>query len=503
MKLGSITVWKKSDLDGFFGLFTNNLTNLLVLTGALIYTVKLPEELVYGRILPAVGLGIMICSLLYFWAGYRLAKKENRDTVTAMPSGISVPHMFLMIYMIILPVNLATGDPILAWKAGVAWCFLEGVIEALGAFIGPWMRKTLPRAAMLGALAGASITIIMTNSAAQSFSVSYVALASFCVILVGFVARGKMPFDLPAGLVAIVLGTILGWASGSMEITALSESFANVGFYIPRFSGEAVVSGMHVAIPYLVSAIPMGMYNFIESVDNVESAAAAGDSYNTAEILAFNGVTSIISSLFGSPIPTAVYIGHPGWKSVGAGLGYCFMTGLGVFLITIFGVSSVLINAVPLAALLPILIYIGIQIGAQAFEHVPKKHYPAVVLAMLPWIASWAKTLIDNTISAVAASDVSAEVLANAGVYYKGFDFLGNGASITGMLWATLAVFLLEEKQKQAVLTCLLGAIMTFFGLIHGPSVGICVMPEAVFGYIIMAIVCWGVFRNKNTKVNE
>ena len=97
MKVKGITVWQKSDLDGFFGLFTNNITNILVLAGALLYTVQMPPELVYGRSLPAVGLGLMLCSILYFWTGFRLAKKEGRDTVTAMPSGISVPHMFMMI----------------------------------------------------------------------------------------------------------------------------------------------------------------------------------------------------------------------------------------------------------------------------------------------------------------------------------------------------------------------------------------------------------------------
>lgn len=494
MKVKGITIWQKSDLDGFFGLFTNNITNILVLAGALLYTVQMPAELVYGRILPAVGLGLMLCSILYFLAGCRLAKKEGRDTVTAMPSGISVPHMFMMIYMIILPVKLATGNPYLAWYAGIAWCLLEGVVETLGAFIGPWMRKILPRAAMLGSLAGASITVIMTNAAVQSFEVSYVALASFCVILLGFVAKKRMPFGLPAGLTAILLGTALGWVSGNMDFGSLQASFSSVGFYAPVFSGSYIFSGMKVAAPYLASAIPMGIYNFIESVDNVESASAAGDSYNTAEILAYNGVTSMISALFGSPIPTAVYIGHPGWKSVGARLGYCLMTGVAIFVISLFGLTSVLINAIPLAALMPILIYIGIQIGSQAFEHVPVSHFPAVILAMIPWLADWAQTQIDNTLSAVGAA-ASLELFQSAGIYYQGFSFLGNGASITGMLWASLLVFLLDRRLKPALLICAACAVLTFFGMIHADSVGFCLMPGTVLGYLFIGLVILVMFK--------
>lgn len=494
MRVNGITIWQKSDLDGFFGLFTNNITNILVLAGALLYTVQMPDDIVYGRILPAAGLGLMLCSILYFLAGYRLAKREGRDTVTAMPSGISVPHMFMMIYMIILPVKLTTGDPYLAWYAGIAWCLLEGVVETLGAFVGPWLRKILPRAAMLGSLAGASITVIMTNAAVQSFELSYVALASFCVILLGFVAKKRMPFGLPAGLAAIILGSLLGWVSGNMNFGALQQSFSSVGFYPPVFSIEYLFTGLEAAAPYLASAIPMGIYNFIESVDNVESASAAGDNYNTAEILAYNGATSMISALFGNPIPTAVYIGHPGWKSVGARLGYCLLTGVAIFIISLFGLTSVLINAIPLAALMPILIYIGIQIGSQAFEHVPVAHFPAVIVAMLPWLADWAQTQIDNAVSAVGAV-VSPELFQSAGIYYEGFSFLGNGASITGMLWAALLVFLLDRKVRPAMLVCGVCAVLTFFGMIHAPGVGVCMMPATVAGYLLIGLIIFIMFR--------
>ena len=172
MRGTTIPLFQKSDVDGFFGLFTNNLTNVLVLTGLLLYTVQLPGELVFGRVLPAVGLSIFVAGLLYAFMGWRLAKKEGRTDVTAMPTGISVPHMFLIVYMIMLPVKIATGDAYLAWYAGVAWCFVEGVVEAIGVLLGPAIRRIVPRAALLGSLAGASITCIMANGALQSFEVT-------------------------------------------------------------------------------------------------------------------------------------------------------------------------------------------------------------------------------------------------------------------------------------------------------------------------------------------
>ena len=113
---------------------------------------------------------------------------------------------------------------------------------------------------------------------------------------------------------------------------------------------------------------------------------------------------------------------------------------------------------------------------------------------MLPWFASWAQTQIDNTASALGAS-VSLEAFRSAGIYYQGFSFLGNGSSITGMLWAALVVFLLERKIKPAILVCLVCAALTFFGVIHADSVGFALMPAAVLAYLFVAAIIAVMFR--------
>ena len=484
-----IPLFQKSDIDGFFGLFTNNLTNVLVLTGLLVFTVQMPTDLVYGRILPATGLGVFLASMAYTFLGWRMAKKEGRFDVTALPAGISVPHMFLIIYMIILPVKTATGDPVLAWYAGIAWCFVEGVVALCGILVGPWIRNNVPRAALLGSLAGVSITSIMANSALQSWEVPYIAFVCFGVILLGFVAKVRMPFNLPAGLVAIILGVAIGWVSGYMSPDEVSSSLQNVGAYPPIPMPWGIVEGLEAAAPYLITAIPLGIYNFMESIDNVESASAAGDSYNTRQVLLSDGMATVIGSCFGGIIPIAVYIGHPGWKQVGARLGYSWMTGVCVLLLGVFGLASVLISVIPLVSLLPVLIYIGMVIGTQAFEHVPKAHFPAVILAMLPWLADWGQTQIENAISAAGVSMPSAEAFNAAGVHWAGFDLLGGGAVIMGIVWATILVFMLERRAMALCVVCAVAAVLAFFGIIHAPTVGVAMAPEVSLGYLLMAAV--------------
>ncbi len=153
------------DWNGFFGLFTNVVLNVIVLTGLCLHVVNLPADIVYGRILPALGIALPLGNLYYAWLAWSLAKSEGRDNVTAMPYGPSVPHMFIVVFLIMLPTYLKTHDPLLAWRAGLVWCIVIGAIVLLGAFVGPTVRKHTPRAAMLGTLAGISIAFISMRPA--------------------------------------------------------------------------------------------------------------------------------------------------------------------------------------------------------------------------------------------------------------------------------------------------------------------------------------------------
>ena len=171
-------------------------------------------------------------------------------------------------------------------------------------------------------------------------------------------------------------------------------------------------------------------------MSNVESAAAAGDSYNLRNILLADGVGAVVGSLLGSPFPPAVYIGHPGWKAVGGRIGYSLATGLCVALVCFLGLFALLLAVIPLVAILPILLYIGVVIGAQAFQATPREHAPAVILALIPNIASWGHVLVDGALNAAgtSADKVGMAALAGSGVVYRGMELLGGGAILAGMI---------------------------------------------------------------------
>ena len=163
-------------------------------------------------------------------------------------------------------------------------------------------------------------------------------------------------------------------------------------------------AGFSSLAPLLVTAIPFGIYDFIEATDNVESAAAAGDEYNVQEVLAVDGIGSILGTMLGSPIANAVYIGQPGWKSVGGRTGYSLATAVLVATVTFLGVVPLLLALIPLAAIYPILLYIGALIGAQAFQVTPRAHAPAIIIAMVPHFAAWASGLVDGVLAAAGVT---------------------------------------------------------------------------------------------------
>ena len=507
-------LWTPGDWNAFFGFGTNILVNMLVLTGLLRFVLKMPDSLVFGRILPALGLMMCLSTFYYAWLAYRLAQKTGRTDVCALPSGVSVPHMFIVTFVIMLPVTLKTGDPMKGWSAGLVWVFFQSFILMIGGFIAPYIRKITPRAALLGTLAGVSVTFISMRPALEMYMTPQIGLVCFAIILVSWFGGVKYPKGIPAGLVAIAAGMLIAWGSnlfglglGGLSVKGVGEAFANFGFSVPLPAVGQVFSGFEFLGVILVTAIPFGIYDLVEAMDNVESAEAAGDEYPTTRVLTADGVVSLIGCLMGNPFINAVYIGHPGWKAMGGRIGYSAATGIMVVVLAWFGIISVLLALVPVVAISPILLYIGMLIGAQAFQTTPLKHAPAIVLALTPHLAAWAKLQIDTMLGSTldAAEKVGAMApdkiaavksaalasLPQQGVLYHGLEVLGGGSILAGLVLGAIGVFVIERDFVKASAFAAAGAVLTYFGFMHGEAVGIGgglgVTPGVALAYAVVA----------------
>jgi AGZA family xanthine/uracil permease-like MFS transporter len=489
--------WVPGDWNALFGFGTNILVNVLVLTGLLRFVLQMPDSLVFGRILPALGLMLCLSTCYYAFLAWNLARKTGRTDVCALPSGFSVPHMFVVTFVVMLPIKLATNDPVQAWEAGLTWVFVQSFLLMAGGFIGPYIRKITPRAALLGSLAGIAITFIAMRPAAQVFTTPLIGVVCFAVILANWFGGVRYFRDVPGGFVAIIVGTLIAWGStlfglryGDLTVVQLTRSLAHFGFSVPLPAIGHTFGGFKYLGVLLVTAVPFGMYDLIEALDNVESAAAAGDSFPTTRVLTADGVISLIGCLMGNPFINAVYIGHPGWKAMGGRIGYSAVTGVLILVLTWFGIVAVISAMIPVVAILPILLYIGMLIGSQAFQESPHRHAPAVVLALLPQIAEWGKSMIDGALGAAGTSAASVGLgkMAQAGVLYDGLATLGGGATLAGIVLGAITVYIIDRAFEKAACFAVVGAVLTFFGFIHGADgLGIDRSPTLAVSYLAVA----------------
>ena len=178
---------------------------------------------------------------------------------------------------------------------------------------------------------------------------------------------------------------------------------------------------------------------------------------------------------------------------MGGRIGYSAATGVMVIILSWFGAISLLLAIVPVVAISPILVYIGMLIGAQAFQTTPTKHAPAIVLAFTPHLAAWCKTLMDGALGAAGttAAAVGFDKMGANGVLYQGLDVLGGGSILVGLVLAAIGVFVIEREFMKASAFALVGAVLTYFGFMHGQSVGVGhglgVTPSVALAYLIVA----------------
>jgi AGZA family xanthine/uracil permease-like MFS transporter len=495
------TLWTPGDWNAFFGFGTNILVNLIVLTGLLRFVLKMPDALVFQRILPATGLMMCLSTLYYARLAYKLAEKTGRTDVCALPSGISVPHMFVVTFVIMLPIAIKTGDPVKGWEAGLTWVFIQSFVLMVGGFVAPVIRKITPRAALLGTLAGVSVTFISMRPALEMFMTPAIGLPCFAIILASWFGGVRYFKGIPAGLVAIAVGTLIAWSStalglnfGGMNADNLSAAVSNFHLSVPIPAVNHVFSGFQFLGVILVTAIPFGIYDLVEAMDNVESAAVAGDSFPTTRVLTADGIVSLIGCMMGNPFINAVYIGHPGWKAMGGRIGYSAATGLTVIVLSWLGIISVMVALIPVVSILPILLYIGMLIGSQAFQETPKIHAPAIVLALTPHIAAWGKNQIDGALGAAGtnAAAVGFDKLGQNNVLYHGLAVMGGGSILAGLILGAIATFIIEHQFVKASAFAAAGAVLTFFGFIHGEALGIGQTPWVAVSYLAVAAVLVG-----------
>ncbi len=474
----------RGDIDGFFGLALDNLVQLLLIDALCRGVLGFSDELLYGRVLPGVAVSLLVGNLFYAWQARRLAARTGRDDLCALPYGINTVSLLAHVFLVMLPAKLAAEaagaeDPArVAWMAGLAACIGSGLIELGGSFVAERVRRATPRAALLSTLAGIALTFIALGFFFRTYARPLVGLVTLGLVLLTYFGGLRFRGGLPGGLVAVAVGTALAWMTGLAPIGPVPERAAQLLLPTSALGDIAAALSAGMLVTYASVIIPMGLFTLIGSLQNLESAEAAGDRYPTRSSLTVNGLGTLAAAAFGSVFPTTLYIGHPGWKAMGARAGYSVLNGVFITAVCLFGVLPHVVRVVPIEAGMAIVLWIGLVITAQAFQATPRAHAPAVVLGIMPGVAAWGAILIKSALRAAGWGGPDGprfdeqqasllDALNRSDIWAGGAFALEQGFIFTSMVLAAVTVCIIEGQLLRGAVWCGVGALLSAIGLMH------------------------------------
>jgi AGZA family xanthine/uracil permease-like MFS transporter len=490
------------DVNAFFGLMLDNVMNLVILAGILIFVFGFPEDLVYTRMFPGTALGVMFGDLVYTWMAFRLAKREGRSDVTAMPLGLDAPSTIGMAFAVLGPAFTAAKArmpvheaAIFAWQVGMACMILIGLFKVGMSFVGGTVQRIVPGAAMLGSLAGIGIALMGVLQLGDILLEPVVGMISLAIIFYALIARLRLPFRAPGVLASVATGAAVYYvmrAFGLLQhpLPPPVLSFP-IGFPVPTLG---FLHGMPTALTqYIPMAIPFAILTVVGGINVTESARLAGDGYRTRDILLTEAIATLLAGVCGGVSQSTPYIGHPAYKAMGGRAAYTLACALFVGLGGIFGYIPLMAKILPLACLAPILIFVAFDIVAQSFHATPQAHAPAVCFAIFPSVAQLLRITLDkaNSTGILLRSALEAPVVAEQAKIPLGFAdnfgvfvMLANGFILTAMLWGAFLAFLIDLRFRATAITLALCSVLSLFGVIHSvlPTGGIYLPWSSVLG---------------------
>jgi len=465
------------DVNGVVGLVVDNVSILAFIATVLIGAFQFPAEVVFQRMFPGTALGVLIGNACYTWMARRLAQKEKREDVTAMPLGLDAPTSIGMALLVLGPSYLGFRQAGLeemaaamrTWQLGMASLVIMGVLKFVLAFFGETVRRTVPRAGLLGSIAGIALVLMGFLPLVELLRVPIVGLVGIGVVLATLYGRSRFE-RVPSVLLAVVLGAVLYYTLGPLG--ALGDAYrvpaAPTWHFALPWPNLGFIAGFGDALGYLPLLIPFGVLMVIGGINVTESARAAGDTYRTRDILLVEAASTLVAGVCGGVAQTTPYIGQPSYKAMGARHRYTLATGLFIGIGGMLGVLAALVEYLPLAVLAPILIYVAIGITVQAFEATPRRYYAAVVFAFFPAIARMVSIKLGDPglVAPTRFMELFQDQSHGPSEVFT-IVVLGNGFILTSMVWAAFVVAIIDHNARRAAFALCCGALMTAFGLIH------------------------------------
>jgi len=471
---------KRGDWDSFPALFFDNLSSILGIVGALLFVPLVPtfagvytidyalavQSIVFERFMPGLAIAFVVGNVWYAWMAFKLAKYEDRDDVTALPYGVNTPAGFVMAFQVVLPLcfqfsSMATPEEFAyaVWAASCSANFVGGLFEVVGALCGKFVRENLSKAALYAPIASVGFVFLGLSPFLAAFGTEpIIAAIPLFLAFTGFFANGGKGIYRFTALIIFAIGTILKWMGAGKYDPTYDAMGANVVSAFNQYAGKNSMAppfvslrGMEYVGQFIFIVFPVALQSFVETMENVEAAAAKGDHYNIHEAMVCDGVGTALGACFGTCLPTTVYIGHGRHKTIGAASAFSLFNALAYLILFMSGFFPVLYAIIDPISINTILIVVGLIIVKQSFEVSVSRHYPALCVGLFCVIANYVQLEVP---------------LGQANIYI--YNIESGGGIMLSLILTQILCDLTDLRFDRAAIFSAVATIFSTLGIMHG-----------------------------------
>lgn len=446
-----------------------------------------PAGLAISHILPGSALGFAVGAFWLAVMGVRLAAREHRRDVTAHVYGSNVPGIIAFTLSIMIPVFHQTRDPLAAWAVAAAAAIWTGIFKVAAAPLSQYLRALVPKPAAMTVFAAAMYTYLGMALLVRLFDQPIVGLCALALVFVGLFAdipftRYRIPGFLVVWLVPLAIAIGLGYTT---------PRFGGLRFTIPAVISLAPLWKLPAAVPFFSVIIPVALYQMIQDLAAVEAADTTGDRYELAGILLGDGIATIIGGIAGSPITNLVYSLQPPFKKLGARVAFQFWTPLIYLGLTVAGLGPVGAQLFPWPILAAITTWVAVEVGMTAIRAVPARHRPALLFGLLIPAGYLLSAPITSSLFALHLDPASPAVTGalEHAIYWQAVLGLADGFLLVTLVSSAVIVYLIDHRFTAAGAWGLVGAGLSWFGVIHSARVGWRAAPAYALGWLALAVL--------------
>lgn len=439
----------------------------------------------FGKVFPAIGVGLLFGNLFYLAMARITAFKQSRTDMTALPYGVNTPAMYAFLFAITMAeagANPGPEDIARAYYTTVAANLICGILTVVAAPFAHFIQKHTPVVALLSCIAGIALAYLVLANVVTALAEPAAGSISIMIVLVGMYSlkvTGQIG-PIPVTIIAMIWGSAICWIQGGctcegstyQTVDAVRDSFEKVKWYGVSFPMVHVINHIGRATHYIGYILPIALQTITGTVTAVELAKSSGDEYNVSWSMFGDGMGTILASCCGSTLSMTTYPNHPGFKKLGGLVGYSWVTGVAIFIMTLFGILSPFLAIFSIHSILPGIIFVGVMIISAAMRVCEGRYYLAFIVGVLPSLADWGKNIASDRLP---------------------LEGLSQGNLVIGLIWAAMLYYVIDRRFLQAAVWSCVAIFMSFVGLIHSSKLGAHVS-GVEFKYVLGYIQICGVF---------